>query len=343
MWVLWVGFLLAVVVMLALDLGLFHRKAHVVRVKEALVWTGVWIALALVFNVFVYFAYEHHWFGAGMNPDAPDGRSAAVLYFTGYVVEKMLSVDNVFVIALIFSYFGVPAKYQHRVLFWGIVGALVMRAGMIVIGAALIARFHWILYIFGAFLILTALKMLLVRHEADPARNLLVRLARQWFPVSPEYHGQCLMVRLDGKLMLTPLALALVAVESTDVMFAVDSIPAIFAITDDPFLVFTSNVFAILGLRSLYFALADMMDKLRYLKLTLAVLLALIGVKMLLKDVLHAVPGITYYTLGTVAVVLSIGVVASLVHARRASKAEVAVTAATVAPAPKRRGMPHAS
>jgi tellurite resistance protein TerC len=234
----------------------------------------------------------------------------------------------VFVIALIFSYFNVPPKYQHRVLFWGIVGALFMRASMILIGAALIARFHWILYVFGGFLILTGARMMLVRSEPDLKNNLLVRLARRWFAVTDDYCGQSLSVQVDGRRMLTPLALALVAVESTDVMFAVDSIPAIFAITEDPFLVFTSNVFAILGLRSLYFALADMMDKLYYLKITLAVLLGLIGVKMLLKDVLHAVPGITYYTLGAVALILSVGVAASLIRARRKARA-AEVTPAT--------------
>lgn len=316
MWMMWCGFVVFVLLLLALDLGVFHRKAHVVTTKEALGWTVVWVLVALLFNCFVYFAYEHHWMGLSSELD---GTGAAVLFFTGYVVEKMLSVDNVFVIAMIFSYFGVPSQFQHRVLFWGILGALVMRAAMILVGAVLISRFHWILYIFGLFLIFTAAKMLFVKHEANPANNALVRFIRRWFPVTDNYVGERLTVRLDGRLMLTPLAVALVAVESSDLMFAVDSIPAIFAITEDPFLVFSSNVFAILGLRSLYFALADMMNKLYYLKLTLAVLLALIGVKMLLKDLLHAIPGITYYTLGVVAVVLTAGTLASLVRARLVS------------------------
>jgi len=296
-------------------LGVFHRQAHIVKTKEALAWTVVWVAVALLFNAFVFFAYEHHWLGLSSEWTDLDGTSAAVLFFTGYVVEKMLSVDNVFVIALIFTYFAVPSQYQHRVLFWGIIGALVMRAAMILVGAALISRFHWILYVFGLFLIFTAAKMLFVEQEANPANNSLVRLVRRWFPVTDGYVGERLAIWSNGKLMLTPLAIALVAVESTDLMFAVDSIPAIFAITEDPFLVFSSNVFAVLGLRSLYFALADMMNKLYYLKLTLAVLLALIGVKMLLKDVLHAIPGVTYYTLGAVAAILAIGIVASLIHA----------------------------
>jgi tellurite resistance protein TerC len=314
---LWIGFIAFVLVLLALDLGVFHRNAHVVRLKEALVWSGVWMGLALAFNVFVYFGYEYHWLGMDLPGAEPDGRAAAVMFFAGYVVEKSLSVDNVFVIALIFSYFAVPAVSQHRVLFWGILGALVMRGAMILLGSVLIARFHWILYVFGAFMLFTAAKMLLVPHERDPKNTWLVRLARRLFPVTDGFVGQRFAVRIDGKWMLTPLALALVAVESTDILFAVDSVPAIFAITEDPFLVFSSNVFAMLGLRSLYFALAGIMDRFYYLKLSLVLLLALIGVKMLLKDVLHAVPGLTYYTLGAIAVILSAGVLASIVRARR--------------------------
>jgi tellurite resistance protein TerC len=329
---LWIGFLLFVLLLLALDLGVFHRHAHVVTVKEALAWSGVWVAVACLFGVFVYFAYELHWFGLVLPGDEPDGRAAAVLYFTGYVVEKSLSVDNVFVIALVFSYFGVPPAYQHRVLFWGVLGALVMRGAMILTGTLLIQRFHWILYVFGAFLIFTAARMLLARKEPDPKNNLAVRLARRLFPVTEDLAGQRLIVRADGRWMLTPLGLALAVVESTDLMFAVDSIPAIFAITDDPFLIFTSNVFAILGLRSLYFALAGVMDKFHYLKLSLALLLALIGVKMLLKDVLHGVPGLTYYTLGAITLILTAGVVASLLRARRLA-AEAGKEAAPVSSA----------
>jgi tellurite resistance protein TerC len=317
MWGLWIGFIILVLLLLALDLGVFHRKAHVVKVREALIWSGVWVGLALLFNVFIYFGYEYHWLGLDLPNAEPDGQAAAVFFFTGYLVEKSLSIDNIFVIALIFSYFGVSPAYQHRVLFWGILGALLLRGAMILAGAVLIERFHWILYIFGAFLIVTAAKMLLARHEPDPKNNFLVRLARRLFSVTEDFVGSKFIVRTAGHRKLTPLALALLAVESADLMFAVDSIPAIFAITFEPFLVFTSNVFAILGLRSLFFAVADIMDRFRYLKLSLAVLLALIGVKMLLKDVLHEVPGLTYYTLGAIALVLTAGIVASRLRARR--------------------------
>lgn len=314
---LWIGFLAFVLVLLALDLGVFHRHAHVVGLKEALLWSGVWMAAALVFNVFVYLGYEYHWLGMGLPGTEPDGRAAAVMFLTGYIVEKSLSVDNVFVIALIFSSFGVPAVSQHRVLFWGILGALLMRGAVIGLGSVLIARFHWILYLFGAFMIFTAAKMLLVRREPDPRNTWLVRFARRLLPITDDFAGQRFAVWVNGQWVLMPLALALVAVEGTDLMFAVDSVPAIFAVTEDPFLVFTSNVFAMLGLRSLYFALAGIMQRFYYLKLSLVVLLALIGVKMLLKDVLHSVPGLTYYTLGAIALVLTAGIAASLLRARR--------------------------
>lgn len=317
---LWVGFILFILLLLFLDLGVFHRRSHVIHVKEALIWCGVWVGLALLFNVFVYFAYEHHWLGLDVAEDEPDGRTAAVLFFTGYVLEKSLSVDNVFVIAMIFSYFAVPPQYQHRVLFWGILGALVMRAVMIVVGTELIQRYHWILYLFGVLLIITAARMLLAKHDYDLSNNPIVRMARRLFPITETYAGPRFTVRVDGKLMLTPLMLALIVVESADLMFAVDSIPAIFAITEDPFIVFSSNVFAMLGLRSLYFALAGIMNKLHYIKLSLALLLALVGVKMLLKDVLHTVPNITYYTLGAIALILTGGVVASLIRAHRMNK-----------------------
>jgi tellurite resistance protein TerC len=344
LWI-WIGFILLVLVLLALDLGVFHRKAHAVGVKEALGWSAVWITLGLAFSVFVYFGYENRWLGMGAGPDAVDGQlndgaSAVVKYLTGYVVEKSLSVDNVFVIAMLFAYFAVPAIYQHRVLFWGILGALVMRGVMIAAGAKLIAEFHWVLYVFGAFLIVTALKMLVMKTDhGDPARNPVVRLAKRLFPITDRFHGQHFVVRAGsggsmepatpgaavepdpaverarpGALMLTPLALALILVETTDLIFAVDSIPAIFAITADPFLVFTSNVFAILGLRSLYFALAGVMDKFRYLKVSLAIVLMVVGVKMLLASWLKQVlgPGFNFYLLGAVLAILAGGVLASL-------------------------------
>ena len=318
MWSLWVAFIIFILLLLALDLGVFHRKAHVIDLREALIFSGAWIGAALVFNVFIYFAYGHHWFGLDIPESEPDGRTAAVLFLTGYVVEKSLGIDNVFVIAMIFSYFDIPVLYQHRVLFWGIVGALVMRAGMILAGVALIQRFHWILYVFGAFLIGSGVRMAMTRHAPHPKRNPITALARRLVPVTDNLVGERLAVRINGKLALTPLALALIMIESSDVIFAIDSIPAIFAITHDSFLIFTSNILAVLGLRSLYFALAGIIRRFYYLKLSLALLLALIGTKMLLADVLHTLPGTTYYTLGAIALILAGGIVASIIRARRA-------------------------
>ena len=316
MWV-WIAFVTFVLFLLALDLGVFHRKARVVTVREALVTSAGWIALALVFNAFVYFAYEDHWFGLDLPSGEPDGRTAAVLFLTGYVAEKSLGMDNVFVIAMIFSSFGIPAKHQHRVLFWGIVGALVMRAAMILAGAALIERFHWVLYVFGGFLIVTGVRMILARHAPDPERQPAVVLARRIVPVTPELHDERLVVRTEARLYLTPLGLALVAIESSDLMFALDSIPAIFAITREPFLVFTSNIMAMLGLRSLYFALAGLIHRFQYLKVSLALLLVLVGVKVLLQDILETVPGTTFYTLGAITIILGGGIIASIVRAPR--------------------------
>jgi tellurite resistance protein TerC len=346
---IWLGFIGFVLLMLVLDLGVFHRKAHVVSVREALKWTAVWIALGLSFSFFVYHAYEGHWLGLGSHPDpldgiVNDGRAATIKYLTGYVIEKSLSVDNVFVIALLFSFFGVPQLYQHRVLYWGILGALVMRGIMIGAGTALIAKFHWILYLFGVFLLFTAVKMLLHKEEeVHPDQNVVVRLARRFFPVTSGFHGQHFIVRAGtdashqspvpgaaeledpavdkakpGKWMLTPLALALVMIETTDLIFAVDSIPAIFAITADPFLIFTSNVFAILGLRALYFALAGMLGKFRYLKTALAVVLMVVGVKMLVAEQLKHRFGadVNFFLLGLVMLILAGGVGASLIRSR---------------------------
>ena len=355
---IWIGFILFVLALLALDLGVFHRKAHVVSIKEALAWSAVWVALGLSFSVFVYFGYSNNWMGLGTKIDPVDGTpitggEAVIKYLTGYVVEKSLSVDNIFVIALIFGYFAVPAIYQHRVLFWGILGALLMRGVMIGIGAALIARFHWILYLFAAFLILAGVKMLFMKTEGDPGKNVVVRATKRLFPVTDTFHGEHFFVRAGsgaskeapipadahvphagekprdraveaasarGALMITPLMLALVMVETTDLIFAVDSIPAIFAITADPFLVFTSNVFAILGLRSLYFALAGMIDTFKYLKLSLAIVLMVVGVKMLAHGWLKATLGkhFNLYLLAVVLAILAAGVIASLVARRRA-------------------------
>lgn len=313
---IWGGFLLFVLGMLALDLGVFNRKAHVITIREALAWTVLWVVLALAFNVVVYYMYEHHWLGIGerIGHDL-DGRMAALQFFTGYVIEKSLSLDNIFVIALIFAYFSVPPMYQHRVLFWGILGALVMRGVMILAGAALLRRFDWIVYVFGALLILTAVKLLIARHDnLDPSKNPLIRLAKRLYPVSESFDGPNFFTHIDGKRAMTPLFLSLLIVESTDLLFAIDSIPAIFAVTQDPFLVFTSNVFAILGLRSLYFALAGMIEKFRYLKTSLVFVLAFVGVKMILAHH-HPIP--TTVSLAVIIGTLSVGVLASLIGWRR--------------------------
>jgi tellurite resistance protein TerC len=323
---IWTGFIVFVLALLALDLGVFNRKAHVIGVKEALGWSALWIALGLLFSIFIYFAYENRWMGIGGTVDdvdgvALDGRTAAVRYLTGYVVEKSLSIDNIFVIAMIFRYFAVPAMHQHRVLFWGIVGALAMRGAMIAAGAALIHQFHWILYVFGAFLLLTAAKMFFMKSDhGDPGKNPIVRLVRRYLPVTDQFHGEHFFVRERPrqKWMLTPLAMTLVVVETTDLVFAVDSIPAIFAITADAFLVFTSNVFAMLGLRSLYFALAEAMQKFRYLKYSLAAVLAVVGVKMLAAEWFKELLGkhFNFYLLGVIGVILAAGVGISLLHDR---------------------------
>ena len=351
---IWIAFLIFIFALLALDLGVFHRHAHVVSVREALRWTVIWIATAFAFAGFVYLGYEHHWLGLGLEPDPversavyPDGRvndarSALLKFLTGYVVELSLSVDNVFVIAMMFGYFAIPRMYQHRVLFWGILGALAMRGAMIAIGARLVAEFSWIPTVFGAVLILTAVKMVFMGAEpGDLGQNVVVRLMRRFLPVTNRFDGEHFFVRAPardsletrtpataapgeaavstfrrGGWMLTPLAPALVMVETTDLVFAVDSIPAIFAITADPFLVFTSNVFAILGLRSLYFALAGALHVFRYLKQALALVLLTVGVKMLSHSWLEGVlgPDFNLYMLATVIVILGTGVLVSLIE-----------------------------
>lgn len=328
----WIAFVCFILFLLALDLGVFHRTAHVVSAREGLIWSIVWMTLALAFAGFVYGAYEYKWLGLGLQPDPVDrtvampdgvvidGASAVVKYLTGYLVEQSLSIDNMFVIAMLFRFFAVPAIYQHRVLFWGILGALVMRGVMIVLGARLIAEFGWVLYVFGAFLILTAVKMLLIdTQKRDPRTNVVVRVTQRLFPVTKRYYGQHFVVRRRrGALLLTPLALALIMVETTDLLFAVVSIPAIFAITADPFLVFASNAFAILGLRSLYFVLAGALDTLRYLKVSLALVLGLVGTKMLAHEWLKAMLGehFNLYMLGAVVLILSAGATASVLRPR---------------------------
>lgn len=313
---LWVGFIVVVMGMLALDLGVLNRKTHAISTREAAVWTALWVTVALIFNVAVYYLYENHVFGIGLEVGHPTGgNKAAIDFLTGYLVEKSLSLDNIFVIALIFQYFHVPLIYQHRVLFWGIIGALVLRGAMILAGTALIRQFSWIIYVFGGLLILSAIKMLLMKNEKlEPDRNPLVRLARRIYPVSSDYHGERFFTRINGQRAITPLMLVLLVVESSDVMFAVDSIPAIFAITLDPFIVFTSNVFAILGLRSLYFVLASVIDKFKYLKLSLVILLVYIGIKMILA---HHYPIPAGLSLAVVCLLLGGGIVASVLVARR--------------------------
>ena len=312
----WIGFLLLILTLLAFDLGVFHRRPHAQSPREALGWSALWIALSLSFNVLVYFLYERNWLGVGREIGLDlDGSTAALQFFTGYLVELSLSLDNVFVIGLVISYFSVPLAYQHRVLFWGVLGALVLRGAMIAAGAALIARFHWTIYVFGLFLVLTSVKLLVKSQDTiDPERSLLVRVARRLVPMTSELHGDRFFVRVGGRRMMTPLFLVVLVVESSDVIFAVDSIPAIFAVTSDPFLVFTSNVFAILGLRSLYFALAPLMERFLYLKTSLVFILAFVGVKMLLN---HHYPIPTVVSLAMIGGILAVGVGASVLACRR--------------------------
>lgn len=295
--ILWIGFTLFVLAMLALDLGVFHRRAHEVRTREALLWTFVWVVLALLFNVGVYL-----WFGS----------ERALEFLTGYLIEKALSVDNIFVFLVIFSYFTVPAVLQHRVLFWGILGALIMRVIFIVFGAALLQEFHWVIYVFGGFLVFTGVRLFFQREsEVHPERNPVVRLFQRVVPSVSDYRNSRFTVVEAGKRRATPLLLVLVVVEATDIVFAVDSIPAIFAITLDPFIVYTSNIFAILGLRALYFVLADVMGKFHYLKVGLSLVLVFVGAKMLIAE-FYKVP-ITV-SLGVVAALLGGSVVASLLR-----------------------------
>ena len=355
----YLGFVTLVLALLALDLGVLNRKAHVIGVKEALGWSALWIGVGLAFGAFVYFGYEHHWFGLGYNADLMvenpevvagtavynDGASALTKYLTGYLVEKSLAIDNIFVIAIIFASFGVPAIYQHRVLFWGIVGALLMRGVMIAVGAQLLAEVSWIIYVFGGFLIVTGVKMLVVKGgSSDLSRHPLVRLARRVMPISERFHGQHFFLRAGsaaaeeaatpgaakehdsvlararkGALIATPLFLALLMIELTDLVFAVDSSPAICAITGDSFLVFASNVMAMLGLRSLYFALAGLMDRFKYLKVSLAAVLMLVGTKMMIHSWLKSWMGrhFNLYLLGAILAILAAGVVASLLATRK--------------------------
>ena len=299
---MWAGFIGFVLVMLALDLGVFHRQAHKVGVKEAGLWSLVWVGCALAFNALIWNSF---------------GQQRGMEFLTGYLIEKALSVDNIFVFVLIFGAFSVPDAYQHRVLFWGILGALVMRAIFVGLGAALIASFHWVLYLFGAFLVVTGLKMLLLRDQGfDPRQNPVFRLFQRLVPAVDTYHGPAFTVVKDGRRYATPLLLVLVAVELTDLVFAVDSVPAIFAVTKDPFIVFTSNIFAILGLRSLYFLLAGVVGRFHLLKVGLSLVLVFVGLKMLLVE-FYKIPVV--WSLAVIGLLVGGSVVASLLLPRKAA------------------------
>jgi len=295
----WIVFNLFVLAMLILDLKVFHRKAHVIHIREALIWSAVWIALALLFNIGIFFWY---------------GSEKALQFLTGYLIEKSLSVDNIFVFLLIFSYFEVPPLYQHKVLFWGVFGAIVLRAIFILAGVALIERFHWVIYIFGFFLIFIGIKMALEKEKKiRPERNPVLRLFRRFIPVLDDYEGDKFFVKKRG-YCATPLAVVLLVVETTDIIFAVDSIPAILAITSDPFIVYTSNIFAILGLRALYFAFGELMRLFRYLHYGLAIILVFVGIKMVLAD-FYKIP--VEIALGVVAIILFLSVMASRLWPRK--------------------------
>ncbi len=301
--VLWTGFNLFVLAMLALDLGVFHRKSHTVGVREALIWTGVWITLAMMFNVFVYVYLNEE---------------KAIEFFTGYLIEKSLSVDNIFVIIIIFSYFQVPAQFQHKVLFWGILGALVLRVIFILSGIEMIHRFHWLIYVFGGFLVYTGIRMLLAADvKFDPGKNPIIRMVRRAFPITDSYEEDNFFVRRNGTVWATPLFLVVVLIEATDLVFAVDSIPAILAISDDSFIVYTSNVFAILGLRSLYFALSGIDKYFRYLKFGLSAILVFVGVKMCLAE-FYKIP--TTISLIVIVFILIISMIASVLIPARPAK-----------------------
>ena len=292
----WVGFNILIFILIAIDLGLLHKKSHVISVREALIWSLGWILISLTFNIGVYF-----WFGY----------DSALQFLTGYLIEKSLSVDNIFVFAILFSYFKVPPEHQHKVLMWGILGALVMRGALIAIGTALITNFHWVIFILGAFLVYTGIKMAVQKEiSVHPEKNPVVNLAKKFIPISNDYDGDKFVTTVNGKKTFTPLLVVLIVVEVTDLMFAVDSIPAIFAITTDAFIVYTSNVFAILGLRALYFALSGVLDMFHYLKYGLGMVLSFVGIKMLISE-FYIIP--IPVALGAVAAILAIAIVASIV------------------------------
>lgn len=304
----WVVFGILITVMLTLDLGVFHKKSHTVSIKESLIWTGVWIALSLAFNAWIYFFM-----------DAQKGLE----FLTGYVIEKSLSIDNIFVISLIFSYFKVPSQYQHRVLFWGVLGALVFRIIFVVAGVALIQKFHWMIYVFGGFLVYTGLNMLRgTEKEIDIETNPMIKYIRKFCKITPHFEGEKFYVMKDGVRYFTPLFLVLIMIESTDIIFAVDSIPAILAITPDPFIVFTSNVFAILGLRSLYFAVNGIMEMFEYINYALSGILVFVGIKMLISSYVK-VP--TLLSVGVIFTFIIVSIVASIYFPKKKHKDQRAV------------------
>lgn len=299
---IWIGFNLFVILMLVFDLYIFHRDAHVVGYKEALIWSAVWIALALLFCLGIYFTR---------------GSESALNFLAGYLIEKALSVDNLFVFLLIFSYFAVPQQYLHRILFFGVLGALIMRAIFIFAGVLLIRKFHWIIYLFGALLVFAGIKLAVSKEkQIDPEKNLILKLFRRFFPITDKYENGHFFIRQHGKYWATPLIMTLIAIETTDIIFAIDSVPAILAITTDPFIVYTSNIFAILGLRALFFALSRLMNAFRYLNYGLAVLLVFIGFKMMLSDVIEIPIGVA---LGIIALILGISIFFSLIANKKES------------------------
>jgi len=315
---LWGGFIALVMLFLALDLGVFHRKAHVPSIRESLVWTAVWVVVALLFNAAIYFIYDYHFLYAGQQngENVLNGSQAARMFFAAYLTEKILSLDNIFVIGMMFAYFGVPKIYQHRLLFWGIFGAMFFRMLMILLGVTLIDMFHWLLYFMGAFLLFAAIKMLWNNEvEIHPAKNLLVRFAKRFCRITSEYHGERFFVRKNGQLTMTPLLLVLLAIESNDIVFAIDSIPALFAITHDPFIVYTSNMFAILGMRSFYFVMMALLAKFHYLSASVFVILAYVGAKLLCTDIIDHF-GLeeleAWLSLNVIVFVMLAGIVASI-------------------------------
>ncbi len=285
--IVWTAFLVMIFVFMAIDLGVFNRDAHVISYKEATKWTAVWTSIGLMFSGVIYFIYKHNWLDMDTISRSP--MQATIEYLTGYIIELSLSIDNIFVIAVIFKSFKVPMKYQHRVLFWGILGALLFRGIMILFGVILIEKFTWTTYVFGAFLIITAIKMLRADEESEfnPKQSVIYRMVRKIMPVTGKINDQQFIIRKRGLYIATPLLLALILIEFTDVLFALDSIPAILGITTDPFLVFTSNIFAILGLRSMYFFVANMLDSFHYLKHSLVVILSYVGIKLMLANHYH--------------------------------------------------------